>query len=57
VSVDKKAKTITETKVLEKDGKKYSITVNSFTPNTTVDDKQFVFDQKKYPGVEVIDNR
>jgi outer membrane lipoprotein-sorting protein len=43
--------------VLEKDGKKYSIVVNSFTPNTNIDDKQFVFDQKKYPGVEVIDNR
>lgn len=57
LSVDKTAKTITNTKVLEKDGKKYSIIVNSFTPNTTIDDKQFVFDQKKYPGVEVIDNR
>lgn len=57
LSVDKTAKTIVDTKVLEKDGKKYSITVNSFTPNTAVDDKQFVFDQKKYPGVEVIDNR
>ena len=57
LSVDKTAKTIVDTKVLEKDGKKYSITVNSFTPNTAVDEKQFVFDQKKYPGVEVIDNR
>lgn len=57
LSVDKTAKTISETKVLEKDGKKYSIKVNSFTPNTTIDDKQFVFDAKKYPGVEVIDNR
>jgi outer membrane lipoprotein carrier protein len=57
LSVDKTAKTVSETKVLEKDGKKYSIKVNSFTPNTTIDDKQFVFDEKKYPGVEVIDNR
>jgi outer membrane lipoprotein carrier protein len=57
LSVDKTAKTISETKVLEKDGKKYSIKVNSFAPNTTIDDKQFVFDEKKYPGVEVIDNR
>jgi outer membrane lipoprotein-sorting protein len=57
LSVNKTAKTISSTKVLEKDGKKYSIVVNSFTPNTNIDDKQFVFDQKKYPGVEVIDNR
>jgi outer membrane lipoprotein carrier protein len=57
LSVDKTAKTITSTKVLEKDGKKYSIVVNTFTPNSSIDDKQFVFDEKKYPGVEVIDNR
>ena len=57
LSVDKTAKTISSTKVLEKDGKKYSIVVNTFSPNTTIDDKQFVFDAKKYPGVEVIDNR
>ena len=55
--VDKNAKTINSTKVLEKDGKKYSINVSTFTPNTAIDDKQFIFDQKKYPGVEVIDNR
>lgn len=57
LSVDKIAKTITSTKVLEKDGKKYSIDVSTFTPNVALDDKLFLFDAKKYPGVEVIDNR
>ena len=57
VYVDKTAKTITTTKVIEKDQTKHSIIVNSITPNTTIDDKQFVFDKAKYPGVEVIDNR
>jgi outer membrane lipoprotein carrier protein len=55
--VDKTAKTLSSTKVLEKSGNRYSYTVNSLTPNTTIDDKQFAFDQKKYPGVEVVDLR
>ena len=42
---------------MEKDQTKHSIIVNSFTPNGAIDDKQFVFDVKKYPGVEIIDNR
>ncbi|HKC36080.1 MAG TPA: outer membrane lipoprotein carrier protein LolA [Chitinophagaceae bacterium] len=55
--VDKAAKTLSSTKVLEKSGDRYSYIVNSLTPNTTIDDKQFVFDAKKYPGVEVVDLR
>lgn len=55
--VDKAGKTISGAKVMNKDGNRYSITVNSSTPNAAVTDAQFVFDQKKYPGVEVIDLR
>lgn len=57
VYVDKTAKTLYSTKVLETSGNRYSYTVNSLTPNTAIDDSQFVFDVKKYPGVEVIDLR
>ena len=55
--IDKAAKTLSSTKVLEKSGDRYSYIVNSLTPNTTIDDMQFVFDAKKYPGVEVVDLR
>ena len=55
--IDKTNKTINTTKVIEKDQTKHSIIVNTLTPNGAIDDKQFVFDVKKYPGVEIVDNR
>jgi len=57
IYVDKTGKTITGTKVLEKAGSIYNYVVNSMTPNTAINDTYFVFDAKKYPGVEIIDLR
>lgn len=57
VYVDKAAKTINSTKVMEKNGNKYTYTVNSLNGNAPVSDAQFVFDKKKYPGVEEVDLR
>lgn len=57
LSVDKAGQAIIATKVFEKTGNRYTIAVNGVTPNTAVADAQFVFDLKKYPGVEVVDLR
>ena len=55
--VDKSTKTLYSTRILEKNGTRYSYTINSFKPTVTVNDASFVFDKKKYPGVEVVDLR
>lgn len=57
VMVDKTAKTLYSTKVLENSGSKYTYTISSMSTNTAMQDNQFVFDKTKYPGVEVVDLR
>lgn len=53
--IDKASKTIYSTRVLEKTGDRYSYTVTSLKSNKPIDDKTFVFDKSKFPGVEVVD--
>jgi outer membrane lipoprotein-sorting protein len=53
--VDKNS--ISTTKLFEKTGNKYTYSTTSLTPNANVPDAMFVFDTKKYPGVEVVDLR
>lgn len=57
LQVDKTAKTVYSTKVLEKAGNRYSYTVSNFKTNVPVADSEFIFDKKKYPGVEEVDLR
>lgn len=57
ITVDKKTQTIYSTKVLEKNGNKYTYTVNNLNGQATLSDALFVFDKKKYPGVEEVDLR
>lgn len=57
VLVDKAAKTIYSTKVLENAGNRYTYTVNNMKTNKQIDDSKFVFDKSKYPGVEEVDLR
>jgi outer membrane lipoprotein carrier protein len=48
---------ITSAKFLEKSGNKYTLSITGVKPNGAVPDTKFVFDAKKYPGVEVVDLR
>lgn len=57
VWVDKAANTIYSAKFLEKSGGRYSYTINTIKPTSTVPDGDFVFNKSKYPGVEVVDLR
>lgn len=57
VQVDKAARTIYSTRVLENGGNRYTYTVSTMKTNVPIDDQQFTFDKSKYPGVEVVDLR
>jgi outer membrane lipoprotein carrier protein len=57
VYVDKASQIISGTKVLEKNGNKYTYTVASLNPNASLSDAQFVFNKASFPGVEELDLR
>lgn len=57
LQVDKNAKTIYSTRVLENGGNRYTYTVTDMKTNTNVADNMFVFEKSKYPGVEEVDLR
>lgn len=48
---------INTTKIFEKTGNRYTYTMNNMSTNANIPDATFVFDAKKYPGVEVVDLR
>ena len=55
--IDKATQTLYSTKVMEKNGNRYSYTVSSMKTNVPATDAMFTFDPKKYPGVLVEDLR
>ena len=57
LSIDKAGQFVKEAKIYEKSGAILTYSIVKFTPNSAVNDNMFVFDAKKYPGVEVIDLR
>ncbi len=48
---------IESTKIFEKSGNRYIYSTTALTPNVAVTDASFIFDAKKYPGVEIVDLR
>jgi outer membrane lipoprotein carrier protein len=57
VWVDRAANTIYSAKFLEKSGGRYSYTVNTIKPTSSLADAEFIFNKSKYPGVEIVDLR
>jgi len=55
--VDKTAKTIYSTRVLENGGNRYTYTVSTMKTNVPLADNVFSFNKSKYPGVEEVDLR
>lgn len=55
--IDKVAQTIFSTRVLENEGNRYTYTVTNMKTNGAMPDNLFIFDKKKYPGVEEVDLR
>ncbi len=55
--IDKVAKTIYSTRILEKNGNKYIYIVNSLNGKAAIADNTFVFNKNNYPGVEEVDLR
>ena len=48
---------IVSAKFLEKSGNRYTLSISGVKPNDAIPESTFVFDAKKYPGVEVVDLR
>jgi outer membrane lipoprotein carrier protein len=57
INIEKSANMITNTQIFEKNGNRYAYEMNNVVTNATMGDEIFVFDPKKYKGVEVIDLR
>lgn len=47
--------TITTTKIFEKTGNRYTYSISNMNTTSNIPDSTFLFDAKKYPGVEIVD--
>lgn len=57
LSIDKAAKQISSVLIFDKNGSNYTYAINTFSPTATIPESTFVFDAKRFPGVEVVDLR
>jgi outer membrane lipoprotein carrier protein len=57
IFINKTAKTITATKIFEKAGNRITYTVSGMNTTSNIADAIFTFNQKNYPGMELVDLR
>jgi outer membrane lipoprotein-sorting protein len=57
LAVDKARKLIHSALIFDKNGSRYTYTINTLTPNPKLPENIFTFDKKEHPGVEVVDLR
>ena len=57
LTIDKAKKQIYSALIFDKNGNRYTYTMQTFTSNVNVPDAVFAFDVKAHPGVEVVDLR
>jgi outer membrane lipoprotein carrier protein len=57
IMINKKDKSVKSWKIFDRNGNRYLYSINKFTPNSPVEDKQFKFDKSKYPKVQIVDLR
>lgn len=55
VHIDKSTSQLVRWKIFERNGNRYTTTINKFEPNVPVTKDTFVFDKSKHKGVTVID--
>ncbi|HVW16277.1 MAG TPA: outer membrane lipoprotein carrier protein LolA [Mucilaginibacter sp.] len=57
LEIDKVKKLIYSATIFDKNGSRYTYTIDSFTPNVKLPETIFTYDKKDHPGVEVVDLR
>jgi len=57
LGIDKEKKQVRSFTIFDKSGNTFTYTIKTFLTNVPVTDGDFSFDEKKFPGVEVIDMR
>jgi outer membrane lipoprotein-sorting protein len=55
LKIDKAKSQVHSVVIKKKNGDVHTLKITKFTPNVTIDDAEFKFDPKKYPGYEKID--
>jgi outer membrane lipoprotein-sorting protein len=57
ITIESSTKELKNWKIFEKNGRQYTYSVTQFDTNTKITDADFVFDEKKFPKIEVVDLR